>query len=111
MVAAAWPRPRCAYMPAGMTRIRPMQAPNLVNRFAGLAAPGPTIGRTLQPNHTKTVIIRIPAGIADDENMITGFQRFASDALAPELAATAPFNSVADGFALVVLAFHVHKGV
>src|SRR5262249_13014546 len=87
---------------------RAMQALRLVKRLARTTSPGPTIGRPLQTNHAKTMIIRIPPGVANDDDVVAGFQRFASDPLAPKLAAATPFNSPSNGFALVVLAFHMH---
>src|SRR5436190_14830790 len=88
---------------------RATQALRLVKRLARTTAPGPTIGGPLQSKHAKTMIIRIPPGVTNDDDVVAGFQRFASDALTPKLAAAAPFDSPANGFSLLVLAFHMDE--
>src|SRR5437762_2090150 len=85
------------------------QALRLVKRLARTTAPCPTIGGPLQTKHAKTMIIRIPPGVADNDDMVAGFQRFASDALTPKLAAPAPFDSPSYGFSLLVLAIHMDE--
>src|SRR5207247_4601799 len=91
------------------TKKTPPQALHLSTRHARTTAPGPTIGGPLQSKHAKTMIIRIPPGVTNDDDVVAGFQRFASDALTPKLAAAAPFDSPSNGFALLVLAFHVDE--
>jgi len=63
----------------------------------------------IQVNGSSLNLKNLKSRIADDDDMITGLQRFASDALAAQLSATAPFDSVADGFALLILAFHMDE--
>src|SRR5207237_7558916 len=63
----------------------------------------------LQTKHAKTMIIRIPARVPDDDDVVAGFQRFASDALTSKLAASAPFDRPTDGFAFLVLALDVDE--
>src|SRR5438034_4030603 len=105
-------RGRCACTPAGIVqnrKKRAAQALRLVKRLARTTAPGPTIGGPLQTNHAKTMIIRIPSGVANDDDVVAGFQRFAGDALTPKLAAAAPFDSPSNGFSLLIFAFHMHE--
>src|SRR5437016_346933 len=81
----------------------------LVEALTGFPAPGPPVGSALQADHAQTVIVRIAARIAHDDDMITGLQGFPRNALAPQLPASAPFNGVANRFAFIVLTFDVDE--
>ena len=82
---------------------------NLFELFAGLCAPGETIGDSLQPHHPQPMIFGVAARVAYDNQMITGFQCFPGDTLLAKQSAAAPFNGVLNLFALIVLAFDMDE--
>src|SRR5207244_11040918 len=83
--------------------------PILVKCLARTAAPCPTVGCTFQPDHAKTMVVGIASRIANDDDMIARLQRLARDALTAECSAAAPFDGIANGLALFILAFNVDE--
>ena len=55
------------------------------------------------------MVVGIASRIANDDDMIARLQRLARDALTAECSAAAPFDGIANGLALFILAFNVDE--
>src|SRR5262249_23766380 len=73
------------------------------------SAPGVAVCWTLQPDHTQPMIFGIPAGVSDNDHMITDLQRVAGDALTSELTAASPLHRITDKLTVRLLHFKMNK--
>src|ERR1700721_1806434 len=73
------------------------------------ALPVPAVGWTGDTLDADAMIIRVASRVALDDHMVARLERFAGDAVAAQLASSAPFHSPNLHLSLIIGSFDVHK--
>src|SRR5262245_50077612 len=82
-----------------------------LRRLVERAAPFPAIGRTRNGLHTQPMVRRVTTGIACDDHVIAGVQRFARHTLTVQLTASAPLDGPPLDLAFLVRSLDVNERV
>src|SRR5690606_15703937 len=86
------------------------RASGLVERLA-FETPAEPVRRAQQAAHADTMILGVASRIARDDDVVTGPEGIARDALPRKLAGSAPFDAPALHFAVLVRRHDMHPGM